>query len=352
MDFGAVSVSFDELTGTQDSGPILVGEIGVNHNGDEETLFKLMDAGINAGIDVLKFQRFISKDEISMYAPSTNYQLVNQQAEKQLEMAESLELTDEQLWKAKRYCEERDVGFLCTAFEYNSVDFLANNLGVKSIKVPSPEITNLPLLKYISDRFSEVILSTGASNLAEVARARDCFANHELVLLHCVSEYPAPAEELNLSVISNLSKVFNVPCGFSDHTNTNLAPIVAASLGAVLIEKHYTLDRSLPGPDHAASATIEEMRDLKIALLELSKMRGDGVKRIMPSEIKNRDLIRKSVTCAVGKLPRGTVIDESHLLIKRPAYKNSVQPFDLHKILGKVLKNDKDFDEPIYWSDI
>lgn len=351
MNFGALSVSFDQLAGMQDRGPILVGEIGVNHNGDEETLFKLMDSGINAGIDVLKFQRFISKDEISKHAPSTNYQLVNQQAEKQLEMAESLELTDEQLWKAKRYCDERDVGFLCTAFEYNSVDFLANKLGVKSIKVPSPEITNLPLLKYISDRFSEVILSTGASNLAEVARARDCFPSHELVLLHCVSEYPAPAEELNLSVISNLSKVFNLPCGFSDHTNTNLAPIVAASLGAVLIEKHYTLDRSLPGPDHAASATIEEMRDLKIALLELSKMRGDGVKRIMPSEIKNRDLIRKSVTCAVRKLPRGTVIDESHLLIKRPAYANSVQPFDLHKIVGKVLINDKEFDEPIYWSD-
>ena len=108
----------------------------------------------------------------------------------------------------------------------------------------------------------------------------------------------------------------------------------------------------MPGPDHAASATIEEMRDLKIALMELSKMRGDGVKRIMPSEMKNRDLIRKSVTCAVEKLPRGTVIDESHLSIKRPAYENSVQPFDLNKILGKVLKNDKDFDEPIYWNDI
>jgi sialic acid synthase SpsE len=351
MDFGAISVNFEELSAKQSGGPLLVGEIGVNHNGDEETLFKLMDGGIAAGIDVLKFQRFISKDEISMYAPSTNYQLENKQASKQLEMAESLELTDEQLWKAKRYCDERGVGFLCTAFEFDSVDFLVNNLGVKSIKVPSPEITNLPLLQYIANRFSEVILSTGASNLAEVARARDCFANHELVLLHCVSEYPAPTEELNLSVISNLSSVFNVPCGFSDHTNTNLAPIVAASLGAVLIEKHYTLDRSLPGPDHAASATIEEMKDLKNALSELSKMQGDGVKSIMPSEIKNRDLIRKSVTCAVEKLPKGTVINQSHLLIKRPVYENSVEPFDLHKVLGKVLKNDKEFDEPIYWGD-
>ena len=351
MKFGTVTSGYEDFATSYDNIPTLIGEIGVNHNGDEETLFKLIDGGIKAGIDVIKFQRFISRDEISMFAPSTDYQLKNNQASKQLEMAEKLELTDEQLWKAKRYCDEHNVGFLCTAFEHDSVDFLSDKLKVSSIKVPSPEITNIPLLNHISNKFSQIILSTGASDLGEVDRAVKHFQNHELVLLHCVSEYPAPDNELNLSAIPHLSKIFNVPYGFSDHTNINLAPIVAVSLGAVMIEKHFTLDRSHPGPDHAASATIEEMRQLKIALMSISKMRGDGSKRVMPCELENRVLIRKSITCAVKKLPKGTLIEEHHLSIKRPLYENSVEPFDLSKILGKELKHDKQYDEPIYWSD-
>ena len=152
-------------------------------------------------------------------------------------------------------------------------------------------------------------------------------------------------------MINTLANEYKVPCGFSDHTNTNFAPIVAASMGAVMIEKHYTLDRSLPGPDHAASATVEEMKELKDQLRELSLMKGDGLKKVAPSEQKNRLLIRKSITCAVDFLPAGTLVQEKHLAIKRPVYENSVEPFDLEKIIGKTLLKNKTYDEPLFWSD-
>ena len=351
MDFG--EVTFDYSAGNNDAGieATLIGEIGVNHNGDEDLLFKLIDAGISAGIDVLKFQRFVSEDEISIFAPSTEYQINNKQSKNQLEMAQQLELTDEQLYKVKRYCDKKHIGFLCTAFEHDSVDFLVNKLKVKSIKVPSPEITNLPLLKHISREFGQVIISTGASNIAECANALEIFPSHELVMLHCVSEYPAPVSDLNLRAINTLASVFQIPCGFSDHTNNNLAPIVAASMGAVMIEKHYTLDRSLPGPDHAASATVKEMKELKGSLRDLALMRGDGIKRIAQCELKNRSLIRKSITCALKNLPKGTVLEEKHFSIKRPVYEDSVEPFDLQRIIGKTLLNNKTYDEPFYWFD-
>ena len=351
MNFSAISVNYDEKKSSNLFVPTLIGEIGVNHNGSEELLFKLIDGGIAAGVDVLKFQRFVSRDEISVYAPSADYQVKNKQSKNQLEMAEQLELSDEQLFKVKSYCDEKKIGFLCTAFEHKSVEFLSEKLRVQSIKVPSPEITNIPLLKYISKKFSQLIISTGASDLSECTRALDIFPEHETVMLHCLSEYPAPANELNLKVINTLANEYKVPCGFSDHTNTNFAPIVAASMGAVMIEKHYTLDRSLPGPDHAASATVEEMRELKDQLRELSLMKGDGIKKVAPSEQKNRLLIRKSVTCSVDFLPTGTLVQEKHLAIKRPVYEDSVEPFDIEKIIGRTLKKNKTYDEPFFWSD-
>ena len=347
MNFGALNIDFKTTDTT-----VLVGEIGVNHNGDENLLFKLIDKGIEAGIDILKFQRFVSEDEISKFAESTQYQLANHQADTQLEMAKKLELSDEQLLKAKIYCDARNVGFLCTGFDFGSVDFIADKLKCEVIKVPSPEITNTPMLEYIAKKFGQIVLSTGASNIAECARAVEIFDKHELVLLHCVSEYPAPFAELNLNCVTTLSKTFGHPCGFSDHTDNILAPVVAASIGAVMIEKHYTIDKNFPGPDHAASATVEEMAELKQSLIKIKLMKGSGVKRVAPSEVKNQNLIRKSITCSVDLIEKGTILTKDKLAIKRPFLEGAVAPFDLNKILGKQLKFPKEFDQPILWSDL
>ncbi|MBT8435516.1 MAG: N-acetylneuraminate synthase family protein [Gammaproteobacteria bacterium] len=349
MDF--VSRKFDFNPGER---CIVIGEIGVNHNNDRDTLFKLLDAGSHVGCDIIKLQRFKAEDEIAESAPTTEYQVKAGEGDSQLEMAKKLELPDELLVEAYEYCQQMDIGFLCTAFDHGSVDFVADVLGCKSVKVPSPEITNRPLIEYMAQKFDALLVSTGASDLDEVAAVIEWIRNigdREIALMHCTSEYPAPIDQVNLTAINTMRAAFELPVGYSDHTRGVVAGTVAASLGAAMIEKHYTLDKNMPGPDHNASADIPELTQLVKAMKDVSLCLGDGIKRPVAAEAKNRLLIRKGFTCALDSMPAGTLIDASMLGIKRPLVKGAVEPFDLDKIVGQKISKSKRFDEPILWSD-
>lgn len=349
MDF--VSKQFDFLPGER---CIVIGEIGVNHNRQEELLFKLIDAGIEAGLDVIKLQRFESAEEISTYAGSTAYQKKARQGDSQLEMAKKLELPDEWLVKAYEYCKTREVGFLCTAFEHKSVDFLAKVLRCTSVKVPSPEVTNKPLLEHMARAFDGLLISTGASDLEECERALSwvrAVGDKELALMHCVSEYPAPVEQSNLRAMATMHEAFGLPVGYSDHTPGHVAAVVAAGLGAAMIEKHYTLDKNLPGPDHKASLDIAELKQLVTSVREAGASLGDGIKRPVAAEAANRPLIRKSVVCTAPNLKPGTKIDAGMLGVKRPWVEGAVEPFEIEKIAGRTLKREKHYDQPLLWDD-
>lgn len=333
---------------------IVIGEIGVNHNGREDMLFRLIDEGIAAGLDVIKLQRFKAEEEIASTAPSTQYQRNAGQGDSQLEMARKLELPDALLSKAFDYCRQRKVGFLCTAFDHSSVEFLSRNLGCKTVKIPSPEVSNKPLLQHMARSFEGLLLSTGASYMGEVASAIEWMnetSPRELALMHCLSEYPAPVEQANLRAMVAMRDAFRLPVGYSDHTPGQVVAVVAAGLGAAMIEKHYTLDKNLPGPDHKASLDIAELRAFTQAVREASASLGDGIKRPVPAELANRPLIRKSVVCAAPQLKAGTRVTASMLAVKRPWTEGAVEPFQLENIVGLTLRRDRRHDEPILWSD-
>lgn len=349
MDF--ISKQFDFKPGER---CIIIGEIGVNHNQQESMLFRLIDEGIAAGLDIIKLQRFKAEEEIAVFAPSTEYQKKAGEGSSQLEMARKLELPDEWLVKAFDYCKERGVGFLCTAFDHSSVDFLADRLGCRTVKIPSPEVSNKPLLQHMARKFDGLLLSTGASHLSEVASAIDWMAEvgpRELALMHCLSEYPAPVEQANLMAMVSMRQAFHVPVGYSDHTPGHVVAVVAAGLGASMIEKHYTLDKNLPGPDHKASLDISELKSFVRAVHEASASLGDGVKRPVAAEIANRPLIRKSVVCAAPALKAGVAITADMLGVKRPWTHNAIEPFEIDNIIGLTLRRDKQHDEAILWSD-
>ncbi len=349
MDF--VSKQFDFKPGER---CVVIGEIGVNHNRDEAMLFRLIDEGIAAGLDIIKLQRFISEEEISTFAAATDYQQRAGQGDNQLAMAKKLELPDEWIVKAFEYCKEKKIGFLCTAFEHSSVDFLAKKLGVKAVKVPSPEITNKPLLQHMARSFEHLLISTGASYMDECAKALEWVnevGTRELALMHCVSEYPAPVEQSNLKAMRTMQDTFGLPVGYSDHTPGHVAGVVAAGLRAAMLEKHYTLDKNLPGPDHKASLDIAELREYVKAVRAASASLGDGVKQPVAAESANRALIRKSVVCAAPSMKAGTAVMLEMLGVKRPWTDGAVEPYDIDKICGKTLKKDKQHDQPIMWSD-
>ena len=333
---------------------IVIGEVGVNHNNDAKLLFELIEKGVDAGCDIIKLQRFKAEEEIAQSAPSTDYQVKSGVGENQLAMAKALELPDDLLIQGYEYCKKLGVGFLCTAFDHSSVDFIADVLKCKTVKVPSPEMTNRPLIEYMAKKFDALLISTGASDLNEVSDVMRWVAGvgeRDIALMHCTSEYPAPLEQSNLSAINTMRREFGVPVGYSDHTSGITAATIVASLGAAMIEKHYTLDKTMHGPDHAASADIPELTQLVRATHEVATALGDGIKRPVAAESKNLPLIRKGLTCALDSLEAGTTIDASMLGIKRPLVDGAVQPFDLEKIVGLKINKHKLFDEPIVWSD-
>jgi N,N'-diacetyllegionaminate synthase len=348
MDFGARSYSFSE-----NEPPIVIAEVGVNHNGDPALARRLLDTAVDAGADIVKFQAFRTEREISRFAALAPYQSAAvPDAAGQFELCKALELTQPALAELQRCCSERSVGFLCSVFEAESFEFLFDGLGAKAVKLGSGELTNLPLLEQIGRRKAQVILSTGGSTLAETAAAvatlRDCGCE-ELVLLHCVSSYPAPANEINLRAMETLKRAFGLPVGFSDHTIGLEAALAAAALGAVAIEKHFTLDRGMQGPDHRASALPEELRRLADGVRTAWSALGDGEKKPAACEAANLPLIRKSLVAA-RRLEKGTRLTRELIDIKRPAH--GIAPGELAGVLGRELRRPLEMDEPITWASL
>ncbi len=347
MDFGARQFRFAD-----DDPPVVIAEIGVNHNGDPALARQLVDAAVGAGADIAKFQAFRTEKEISRFAPLTPYQAEAQStAQSQFELCKTLELSDAALRDLQQHCEHKGIGFLCSTFDFDSFDFLADDLEVKAVKLGSGEITNRPFLERIAGRNMGVILSTGASTLDEVRAAVETLRNGapEIVLLHCVSSYPAPIEQLNLHALGTPKKEFGLPVGFSDHTVGIEAAVAAVALGAVTIEKHFTLDRTMKGPDHRASAEPQDLKRLVAAVRATRAALGDGVKQPVACELDNRPLIRKGLV-ASGPLRKGTRITRAMIEIKRPA--QGIDPRDIDKAIGRTLTRDLGDDEPITWDSL
>ena len=300
----------------------IIAEAGVNHNGDRDMAFQLVDAAVDAGIDAVKFQTFKAEHIVTKLAEKAGYQKnTTNETESQYSMLKKLELSHKTHHELIEYCEKKGIRFLSTAFDSESVDFLVNDLGLKTLKIPSGEITNGPLI--LSQAFTgcDLILSTGMATLDEIQLAleviayglisdadlnvqlsssmfRQAFLSKEgqqalkekVTLLHCTSEYPAPLEDINLKAMLSMEKKFNLNVGYSDHSEGIIVPIAATSLGAVLIEKHFTLDKSMPGPDHKASLNPDELSNMVTAIRQVEMAMGSGRKEPAAHEIKNRNV--------------------------------------------------------------
>ncbi len=346
MNFESLSIDFSCQERT-----IIIAEVGVNHNCDMNLARELVDQAESCGADIVKFQAFVAEEEISKFAEKAAYQKdTTGESGGQLDMAKALELSHDQLTEIKRYCDGKNMPFLCTAFDHPSLEFLVNGLGVKALKIASSEVTNHPFLQDVARTGVGIILSTGASSLTEVEDAISAIrevGDNELVVLHCVSNYPADHSQLNLSAIEQMRKHFDLPIGYSDHSSGTLAPVVAASMGAVLVEKHFTLDRTMEGPDHNASIEPVELKTIVESVKMACLMRGDGVKRCVPCEEENKALIRKSLVVS-RFMKKGEVLSEKDLKFKRPA--SGIPPYDLLKVVGQRLMHDVEEDQALEWS--
>ena len=325
----------------------IIAEAGVNHNGDIGLAKKLVNVAKDAGADAVKFQAFKTEKVVTKYAEKANYQKeTTGLSESQYNMIRRLELKDEEFKELFNYAEKNNIIFLSSAFDKDSVDLL-DDLGVPAFKVASGEITNFPLLQYIAEKKKPIILSTGMSTLDEIEDALKVIRERgieDIVLLHCVTSYPAKIEDANLRVIETLRRRFKLPVGFSDHTFGITAPIAAAVLGAVLIEKHFTLDRTLPGPDHRASLEPDELKDMIRAIRDVEKGLGDGIKKPTEDEERIKKIVRRSIVAKV-EIPKGTVITEDMLDLKRPG--TGIGPKYLNEVIGKKAKQDVKPDELI-----
>lgn len=330
----------------------IVAEAGVNHNGDISLAKKLVDAAKKAKADAVKFQAFKAEKIASKYAEKARYQEKGTaETKSQLAMLKRLELRDKDFRELYNYTEKKNIVFLSSVFEKESVDLL-DDLGIPAFKVASGEITNFPLLKYVAKKKKPIILSTGMSTLDEIEDAVKVIRENgtkDIVLLHCVTSYPARKEETNLRVIGTLRERFMLPVGFSDHTLGITVPIAAATLGVVLIEKHFTLDRSLPGPDHKASLEPNELKEMTNAIRDVEKALGDGVKKLTKKEKEIRKNVRRSIVARV-RIPKGTVITESMLDVKRPG--TGIEPKRLDEVIGKKAEKEIETDELIRFEDL
>lgn len=330
----------------------VIAEAGVNHDGSLAVAMELVAAAHGAGADAVKFQTFKAEELTTSSAGRAEYQKHNMGEDgSQQSMLRGLQLSAQDHVALRQRCEQLGIDFLSSPFDEPSVDLLAE-MGLKRFKVPSGELTNLPLLEKVAAAADSVILSTGAAWLGEVetaVRTLQAAGASDLTLLHCVSEYPAPMDEVNLRAMVTLREAFGVPVGYSDHTLGNEACLAAVALGAEVIEKHLTLDRTRPGPDHAASADPAQFAKLVTALRNVEAALGDGRKRPMPSEIANRDLVRKSVVTRRA-VKAGTVFTREDLTLKRPG--TGIAPADMAGVIGRRAARDLGADVTLAWSDV
>lgn len=335
---------------------IVIAEAGVNHNGDMHLAKKLIEVAAEAGADFVKFQTFKADKLVSKEAKKAAYQSKNigDGEDSQHGMLKKLELTHENHLELIEHCKQQKISFFSTAFDVEGIQYL-DKLGLAVFKSPSGEITNYPYLRELAKTGKPVILSTGMASLGEIEDAIHVLMENggnreKITVLHCNTEYPTPMEDVNLKAMNTIQNAFGVSVGYSDHTLGIEVPIVAVGLGATIIEKHFTLDRNLPGPDHKASLEPDELKAMIKAIrnAELA-ISGSGRKEPSSSELKNKEIARKSIHLAKG-LTKGTALAEEDLIPLRPG--NGISPMEWSNIIGRKLKVDKTGFEMLNWSDL
>ena len=329
---------------------IIIAEAGVNHNGDIETAKRLIDVAADAGVDYVKFQTFKANKIVTKQAKRADYQNKNtKDLDTQYEMLKKLELNESSHHLLIKYCNDKGIKFLSTGFDLDSLEFL-NKIGIRLAKIPSGEITNYPYLKKVAQLYSEVILSTGMSDMDDIKKALAILLKfgvkkENLTILHCNSEYPTPMSDVNLKAMLNIQAELDVKIGYSDHTLGIEVPIAAVALGARVIEKHFTLDRNLPGPDHRASLEPNELKSMVNSIRNIEKaLSGSGIKEPSKSELKNKQIIRKSIV-AIRPIAKGETFNEDNIGTKRPG--TGISPIKWESFIGQVAKDDFEQDELI-----
>lgn len=335
---------------------LIIAEAGVNHNGSIDLAKQLVEVAAQAGADIVKFQTFKSEKLVSKSAAQADYQKHNLNSAsdaKQLEMLKKLELSEEDHHILIEHCKDNKIQFLSTPFDLESIDFL-DGLGIEIFKIPSGEITNLPYLRKIGSLSKKIILSTGMCTLNEVGDALKVLEEsgtirEQIIVLHCTTDYPTKFKDVNLSAMNTLAITFGVQVGYSDHTEGIEIPIAAVALGAIVIEKHFTLDKNMEGPDHRASLEpiglskmVKSIRNIELAI-------GDGIKRPSSAETKNIIIARKSIHID-RDLNSGHKISENDVVMKRPG--NGISPMEYDKVIGKIINKDLLADHLLSWQDI
>ena len=327
----------------------IIAEAGVNHNGYTELAKKLIDVAVEAGADAVKFQTFKAQNLVAKNVKKAGYQKqTTEGSESQFDMIKKLELDVSAHKELMAYCQERDIMFLSTPFDHDSIKLL-NDLGLQIFKIPSGEITNLPYLRYIGSLNKRVILSTGMSNLQEVGDALTLLIeagtkNENITILHDNTMYPTPLEDVNLNAMLTIQKEFSVDVGYSDHTLGIEVDIAAVALGASIIEKHFTLDKNMDGPDHKASLEPEELKSMILAIRNIEKSLGSSEKKPSSSEVVNMAVIRKSIV-AKQKIKKGEFLSDKNIIVKRPG--TGISPMEWDNLIGTRSRYDFKKDELI-----
>ena len=328
---------------------LIIAEAGVNHNGDLDLAKQLINAAADAGADLVKFQTFNANSQVTRTAKKADYQTqTTSSTESQHAMLRRLELTEEMHHQLIAHCLTQNIGFLSTGFDIESVDLLVS-LGQECFKIPSGEITNLPYLRHIGQLGKTVILSTGMATLGEIEAAIEVLdqtgtPRAKVTVLHCTTEYPTPMNEVNLRAMQSIHTAFDVAVGYSDHTEGIEIAIAAVAMGASVIEKHFTLDRTFPGPDHQASLEPAELKAMVTAIRNIEIALGDGIKRLTPSEARNRPVARKSLV-ASRPIKTGEIFTTENLTTKRPG--TGISPMRWDELVGQASQKNYNEDDLI-----
>ena len=327
----------------------IIAEAGVNHNGSAHLAKQLIDVAVDSGVDAVKFQTFKTENLVSKDAQKADYQKhTTDESESQFDMIKKLELDADVHKELIAYCQEKNIMFLSTPFDHDSIDML-NNLGLQIFKIPSGEITNLPYLRHIGSLGKQIVLSTGMSNLGEVEDALNILINagtskDNITVLHANTMYPTPMEDVNLNAMLTIQKEFGVAIGYSDHTLGVEVDIAAVAMGAACIEKHFTLDKTMEGPDHKASLEPEELKNMVNSIRNIEKALGSSEKKPSPSESVNINIVRKSIV-ANQDIKEGDLLTDKNITVKRPG--NGINPMKWDEIIGTVASKDCNTDELI-----
>lgn len=328
----------------------VIAEAGVNHNGHISTALELVRKAKWAGADCVKFQTFKAKSIVTRSSPKAPYQLkVTDNLQTQFEMLKALELNKSDYQVIKAECDVLGIDFMSTPYDYYDADFL-ENLGVDTFKIASSQLTETPFLEYIAKKQKRIILSTGMATLAEVFDATQAVKAHNenLIVLQCTTNYPSLIEESNINAMLSIKKACGVKIGYSDHVQNNYACYSAVSLGATVIEKHFTLDKSMPGPDHSCSLEPNEFKEMIFGIRQTEKSLGNGIKIPTENERDNILAMRRSIV-ANKKFSKGEIIEKNGISFKRPY--GGIPPKEINKIIGKKLKNNIDPDQQLNWND-